>query len=338
MPTPVDQAIASYNAAAGIAPMQTDQDAARQNQGQDRSPGAFLGDLWDAVVGKDGGLEGQAEGTADVAKDLAGGVKQLAVGKGTVLGDAIGGKAAKAPAAKTKTTTTTDDDETPSEAEIKAQIQAGSLWNDLGQQIVAAQANLDKPVEQSISGALTGPAESSAATQALASMGLAPDSSASKWLNSQIAQANANDSPLSKAMDTYTQEYETGQSGVSAALASMGQANALDVDTAPQADWVQSLAQHIMGNVNYYGEISPSQAASLTPAVLSALLQSGGGGASAAGDIPFTDTPSQVAAAVQNYYAKQPTANLPSTQKAATGSAGGGTGGVIPSDTGTAPG
>lgn len=242
-----------------------------------------------------------------------------------------------APAKKAAASSTSADN--PTLKELEQQISAGNLWNQLGQQLVGQQEALDKPVEESISGALTAPAESTAAAQALSSMGLAPNSKASSWLKDQISQANTADKPLQNAMNLETKEYEQGQSGISSALGSMGQANALEISTAPQADWLTSLVQHIMSNVNYYGQYgSAAQAASVTPAIQAALAQSGGGGQGVSGSIPITDTPQQIAAAVQQYYAgKTPTGALPSISSASSRAAGGGTGGSIPSDVGTAP-
>lgn len=216
-------------------------------------------------------------------------------------------------------------------AQMEAQIQQGDLWNQLGQQLVSDQAKLSAPVENAISGGLTAPVASGAATQALSDMGLSPNSKASDWLNSEIAQAKANDAPLTQAMKEYGADYAQGQQGVSAALAGMGQANALAIDTAPEADWMTAIVQHAMSNVNYYGEITPSQASTLPPSVLAALSGSGGGGEAAAGSIPITDTPSQIAAAVQNYYAHGATSSgLPSSTTAAAGATASGISGLPP--------
>ena len=221
--------------------------------------------------------------------------------------------------------------------QLEEQNAAAQTWNTYGEAITKDQQNLVQPVEEAISGALTKPAESSAASDAMAAIGLSPDSSAAKWLQSQISQANAIDTPMAQAMAAYGAAYETGQKGVDEALSAMGGANALDVQTAPEADWIQALASHITGNINYYGEITPALAASLPPALQWALQQSGAGGQAAAGTESVSSLKPAGAStlAPENPGTASTTNPLGNIMKAATAGANGG--GVIPSDYGSAP-
>lgn len=283
-------------------------------------------DLASSAKAAFGQTEGAAKNLGNLAKVLTVGPKD----NPTVLGDILGDKKPTAkPKAKAKAKQKEPD---ITQSELQAQIAQGNLWNELGQQLVGDQTKLSGPVENAISGGLSAPVASGAATQALSDMGLSPKSSASDWLNSEISQAKSNDAPLEQAMKEYGADYSQGQSGVRSALAGMGQANAEAIDTAPEADWMTAIVQHAMSNVNYYGEITPSEASILPPSVLSALSGSGGGGQGAAGSIPITDTPSQIAQAVQNYYAHgtSTTFGLPGSSTAAKGATTSGISGLAP--------
>lgn len=320
MPSAIDQATAAYYAAAGVAPPET---PAKSSGGVGHDVLSFLDNIKDLSKVLTVGEGSQKTVLGDSGMDVPKTVKDLVKAVNPALDTKTETPKKKATKAGTPATTS----ETPSEAELKAQIAQGDLWNQLGQQLVAAQSNLDKPVEESISGALTAPAESSAATQALSSMGLAPNSSASSWLNDQIKQANSNDAPLTAAMNTYTKEYESGQSGVSAALSGMGQANALSIDTAPEADWIQTLAQHIMSNVNYYGQVPTSAVANMPPALQYYLSQSGAGGTSTSGEESL-----QNLAAGLSKNLEPPTGKATTTLPSINGAAPSATSGTIPGD------
>ena len=211
--------------------------------------------------------------------------------------------------------------------EVENQLQAANVWNSLGQSLASQQESLDVPVEQAVSGALTEPATKEAEQTALNSIGLSPNDSAAKWLNSNIQQANKNDSPLQAAMNAYGAAYAQGQTGVDAALAQSGKANQLAVATAPEADWVNALTQHVLSNVNYYGEGPTSALASLPPALQYYLGQSGTAG-NTEGQTSLVDLKPAGEAQLAPPTANLPGVKLPSISTGAAGS----TPGIIPSD------
>ena len=231
---------------------------------------------------------------------------------------------------KKKTTTAPESTDT-----IEQQLAASNDWNTLGQSIVSADQALTGPasnVGQAISGQLTQPATSEAEQTALAAIGLSPKSSAASWLSSQIKQGEANDAPLQKAMAQYGQEYQQGQAGVQTALGQMGTANQEEVATAPNEDWVQSLAQHVMSNINYYGEVPSSLINQIPDYIKYFLGQSGVGGTSAGGTTPVNQLSQGLNQSLE--FATAPTTNkLPPIASSAAGA----TPGVIPTDTGAAP-
>jgi hypothetical protein len=282
-------------------------------------------------TGDDQGLLG--EGRHDVAagyNDIAGALGDVGhfateIGKHDPLnifgiGDSAPEKK-KDPKKKAKS----DSDKPLTEAQIEAQI-AANPFNKLGQGLVTQLEQEQAPIEKAISGGDTASATQSAVGQALAASGVSPGSSAAQWLDSNIAQANANDSPMQAAMNAYGQAYGAGQQGVDQALSGMAGANALGVTTAPEQTWLQGLGTHLQSNLNYYGQIPTSTAENLPPALLYYLQQSGTGGAGGAGvtDLSNLAVPGQRANAPQ----------IPPIPQAAAGA----TQTSVPSDTGSAPG
>ena len=199
-------------------------------------------------------------------------------------------------------------------------------WTVLGNSLVKELQQAQQPVEAAISGQDTASSQQSAVNQALAVAGVTPNSSASQWLNSNIAQANANDQPMAAAMNAYGQAYGAGEKGVESALGQMGQANQLAMNTAPEQTWLTDLASHIQSNLSYSGEIPTSAATSLPPALLYYLQQSGAGPGSTAGVTPVAN--------IKIPGFKQNTSGLPNQ----TAGAAGATNTNISGDSGAAPG
>ena len=79
-------------------------------------------------------------------------------------------------------------------------------------------------------------------------------------------------------MNEYAKVSGNGVSQIDTVMKEMGQANAQLLETAPYADWMQALVQHVMSNVNYNDSISPQQAAILPDWLKFGLSQSGAGG------------------------------------------------------------
>ena len=110
-----------------------------------------------------------------------------------------------------------------------SQALAGSLNTDLqalsglasGTALGAVDQNTDK-----MAGALTGTPTTSGAGQ---------------WLAAQSAAANAATAPVAAAMQGEQNAFTTGESPFAQALLNMGNANALAVETAPQAGWYNAL-------------------------------------------------------------------------------------------------
>ena len=265
------------------------------------------------------------------------GTAPIAIGKeiGKGVNNLFTPPAPKKPAAKKKTAA--KGATAPTAQQIEQQIQAQDVWGKLGQGLVADQQKLENPILQAMGGGLTGPATSVAANTALGAMGLSPTDSAAKWLHSEIKQANANDSPLQAAMNSYAAAFATGQQGVDQALTNLGQANQQFVETAPNATWLQEIAQHISSNINYTGQIPSYIANSLPDWTKWYLQQSGAGGFTpgGSGGVPITSlNPAGAATLAPGSAAAIHASNgLPSTATGAAGAAPG----VIPAGTGSAP-
>jgi hypothetical protein len=189
------------------------------------------------------------------------------------------------------------------------------------------------PLEKAMSGLDTGAAETSANNVALSAAGVPAGSSAAQWLNSETAQANANDTPMMQAMNAYANVVSAGQTTVDSALTNLGEANKIGIETASAAPWLSALGSHLQSNIAYSGQIPTSLAGGIPDWLKYYLSQSGGpaGGGSqeslstlAAGlGGPGTGVPKQAGAgAALNLAGSTPTA-------AQT---------TIPSDTGSAPG
>jgi|ERR1700676_2662300 len=172
--------------------------------------------------------------------------------------------------------------ETPAQVQAAEQAAiANNPFNQMAQGLVKDEQALQAPMENAMSGGLTGPGTSNAVATALSAAGLSPGSPAAQWLNSNISQANAADAPMAQAMQQYGQAFGQGDQAFQQAIGNMGQANALANTVAPEQQWLQSLATHIQSNLNYYGTIpnwavgSGSQA--LPPALQYYLQQTGTG-------------------------------------------------------------
>lgn len=174
----------------------------------------------------------------------------------------------------------------PTAAEIEKEI-AANPFAQMGQGLVKGLEAQEAPVEQAVSGALTQPATQSALQTAFAAAGLSPTSAAGQLVESNIAQGEKNEQPLQQAMAAYGTAFDSGQKTVDQALTNLGQANALGVATAPEQQWLTGLQSHIQEQLAYQGYAPNSTLASMPPALLYYLQQSGTPGAT--GTTPLTD-------------------------------------------------
>jgi hypothetical protein len=143
-------------------------------------------------------------------------------------------------------------------------------------------------VAAAVSGSEIPQAQAGAANQALASLGLSKDSSAAGWLGSQTAAAQATAAPVEQAMAQEGAQYAAEAKPIENALQGAGEANALAVQTAPEASWLSALASHVQSNLSYYGLIPKAALPSLSPGVAEALQTAGGyGGSAGAGTVPI---------------------------------------------------
>ncbi len=232
-------------------------------------------------------------------------------GSPSVAENMFGSKSKAKPKDKGNGKKSSSSSDTLTQGQIEQEIEQNP-WNQLGQQLVSQLQAEQAPVTQALSGQLTQPATASAEQQALAATGVSPTSSASQWLQGEISQGNANDAPLQQAMAAYGQAYTQGQQGVDTALANLGTANALGVQTAPEQTWLTDLASHVQSNLAYYGQIPTSAAQNLPPALLYYLQQSGTGGAGGSGveQLSGISVPGE----------KTPSSGIPSAVGPATGS------------------
>lgn len=175
-------------------------------------------------------------------------------------------------------------------AQREAEIQAvqNSPWTKLGNALTQQFQQTETPVAAAVSGSEIPGAQAGAANQALASLGLSPDSSAGQWLSSQTAASQATTAPVAQAMKQEGAQYAAEQGPISAAIAAYGQANALSDITAPEASWLNALASHVQTNLSYQGVVPTASLPSLAPSVAKALQLSGGyGGTAGAGTTPL---------------------------------------------------
>lgn len=194
-------------------------------------------------------------------------------------------KAKEAAAQQQRATTKKD------EAEIAA-VNA-SPWTQLGNALASQFQQAETPVAAAVSGSGIGTAQEGAASQALSSLGLSPGSSAGSWLAGQTAAAQQTAAPVEQAMAQEGAQYSAEAGPISKALQAYGQANALQVSTAPEASWLNALASHVTSNLSYEGVIPTAALPSLDPSVAKALQESGGYiGTSGAGTTPVQNVES----------------------------------------------
>jgi hypothetical protein len=193
--------------------------------------------------------------------------------------EAARGKAQREAKAKQQAQTKAD------EAEIAA-VNA-SPWTQLSNALVSQYQQAETPVAAAVAGSGIGTAQEGAASQALASLGLSPNSSGGQWLASQTAAAQETAAPVAQAMAQEGAQYSAEAGPISKALDAYGQANALEIQTAPEASWLNALASHVTSNLSYEGVVPTAALSSLSPSVAKALQLSGGYlGTSGAGTTP----------------------------------------------------
>jgi hypothetical protein len=160
--------------------------------------------------------------------------------------------------------------------DIEKEISSGP-WAKLSQALVKQYDQALAPTEAAVSGSTNATGQADAANQALASLGLSSGSSGAQWLESNLGAANANAAPVSQAMSQYGAQYAAEAGPITKALTAYGQANELEVSTAPEQSWLNALASHITSNLSYYGEVPTSAIGSgITGPIAEALQQSGG--------------------------------------------------------------
>jgi hypothetical protein len=186
---------------------------------------------------------------------------------------------------------------------------ANDPWSKLGQGLVAQDQAIEANVMPYVSGQETAPAVAQAANQALSSLGISPNSGAAQWLSGQLGQGAAAAAPLQGAMQTYGNAYAAGNAGVDMALGNLGQANALNIATAPEQAWLGVLQNAIQYNLMPYGSHQLPAGTALPPAIQSAFTNLGysvaGGKAGTIGGVPvgnFGTTPTtQTDPSITNY-------------------------------------
>lgn len=220
-----------------------------------------------------------------------GGWAHLAGDVGSWVADSLRSSPAKKKADPTKPAGNTAADQQAAEQKaLQAQIQAveNSPWTKLSNALAQQYSQEMTPILQDVSGAQIPGAQAAAGNQALASLGLSPNSSAGQWLSSEAAASQAATAPVAAAMNQEAAQMQQGIGPVTQALMNYGQANALSVETAPEASWLSALGSHITSNLSYYGVIPTASLPSLSPAVAKALQLSGGySGTSGAGTTPI---------------------------------------------------
>jgi hypothetical protein len=174
-------------------------------------------------------------------------------------------------------------------AEENAAI-ANNPWTLAGNEIAKEDIAGAKQAEQDMgagAGSLTATVSAQAQQQALADAGVTPGSQAGQWLQGELNQANANDSPLTNAMNAYASAYEKSEPAIAGALQNMGEANAEATSVAPYSDYLNLLPGHL-GNAGYLSLTGP-QTAGLPPGLsyyLGKAGVSGVGGTSTTPQIP----------------------------------------------------
>lgn len=180
----------------------------------------------------------------------------------------------------------------PTAAQRQAYAIASSPWTQASQTLASGLNTDINALSGLASGSALGAIDQNTNAMAGALTGTPQSSGAGQWLAAQSAAANAATAPVAAAMQGQENAFTTGENPFSQALLNMGQANALAVETAPQAGWYNAVQSHILSNANYYGSV-PAAAKSVfqnDPALAQAMVQSGGYGAGGTGTglIPIT--------------------------------------------------
>jgi hypothetical protein len=183
---------------------------------------------------------------------------------------------------------------TAEKAAQKAQVEAvaQSPWSQLGNALAQQYQAAEAPTASLISGAQTVPGQATASQTALALLGEGGGGSDASQLAAWGAAANAATAPVSAAMAQEGAQYAAEAGPITKALQAYGQANAEEVNTAPEATWLQALASHVTSNLSYYGSIPTADTGVLeqAPGVAEALQQAGGyGGQTGTGLTPLQD-------------------------------------------------
>ena len=218
----------------------------------------------------------------DIAKTLAGALNPANIAKNIGATTEItsgkehynaGGAPSAMPAKKSSKSKKKSTSKSTAETAAQAEEQlANSPWSQIGQALVTQLQQEQAPVEAALSGALTQPAEQSALNTAMEAAGVAPGSASSAWVKGEAALGQQEADPLQAALASYGTAYAAGQQGVDQALTNLGQANQTAINTAPESEWLNQIAQH--PGADWY-VVPPTVASSLPPAVAQALQQAG---------------------------------------------------------------
>lgn len=176
--------------------------------------------------------------------------------------------------------------------ENQAKQIASSPWTQLGNALAEQYRQAEAPAQALMSGSQTAPAQQGASSAALGLLGESSGSPDAATLQGWAGAANAATAPVQAAMAKEGAAYAAEAGPISQAVMNYGQANALSVETAPEASWLQALASHVTSNLSYYGSIPSADVGVLeqAPGVAQALQQAGGyGGQSGSGLTPLQD-------------------------------------------------
>lgn len=248
----------------------------------------MAGQLTAASTDPDTRAQALASGASDPSPAPAGNTGDVDAGASLLTHPKEEEAAAKKEKAKEKAAATQAATTKADEAEIQA-VNA-SPWTQLGNALASQFQQAETPVAAAVSGSGIGTAQEGAASQALSSLGLSPGSSAGQWLSSQTAAAQQTAAPVEQAMAQEGAQYSAEAGPITKALQAYGQANAQEIQTAPESSWLNALASHVTSNLSYEGEVPTAALGSLSPAVAKALQLSGGYiGTSGAGTTPVQD-------------------------------------------------
>jgi hypothetical protein len=132
-------------------------------------------------------------------------------------------------------------------------------WYQAGNELASADEAGAQQAEAAMGagpGSLTAAVSGQAQALALADAGVTPGSQAGQWLQGELNQANANDAPLTAAMNAYQSAYEKTEPAITTSLQDMGAANALAMSVAPEQDYLNLLPGHL-GNTDYLSLSGP---------------------------------------------------------------------------------